>query len=235
VLSAYSGPMSGKRSYDDPCGLARALDLIGERWAMLVVRELLHGPKRFTDLRRGLPTASQNVLSQRLRELEEAGIVHRRRLGPPVSTSVYELTARGQDLEPVLFHLARWGSRAPLTSTAPLSVDALVLALKTTFDPAAAGDLAARYELRLDEDRFRITVAGGRLDVARGGADLPDAVVETNAGTFRSLVFGGRSLADATRAGDVNVRGDRQAVARLVRLFPRPTPAVRDQAGGRSP
>jgi DNA-binding HxlR family transcriptional regulator len=218
--------MAAKRSYDDPCGLARALDLVGERWAMLVVRELLRGPKRFTDLRRGLPGASQNVLSQRLRELEGAGIVRRHRLGPPVSGWVYELTERGQDLEPALFHLARWGSRAPLTSSAPLSTDALILALKTTFDQEAAGDLDARYELRLDGDRFRVEVAGGRLDLARGGADRADAVIETSAGTFRSLVFGGRTLPDAVRAGDVTVHGDHRAAARLVRLFPRTTTAA---------
>src|SRR5438874_2580370 len=108
--------MTGKRSYDDPCGVARALDLIGERWALLVVRELLHGPKRFTDLRAGLPNASQNVLSYRLRDLEQAGVLTRRRLGPPVGSWVYELTERGHALEPVLFQLGCWGSRTPMTS-----------------------------------------------------------------------------------------------------------------------
>src|ERR1700754_799231 len=121
------------RKYDDPCGIARGLDAVGERWALLVVRELLFGPKRFTDLHNGLPTASQNVLSQRLRELEQAGGVRRRRLGPPAATWVYELTERGRDLEPVLFQLARWGSRGPLTSGNELSVDALMFALKTSF------------------------------------------------------------------------------------------------------
>jgi DNA-binding HxlR family transcriptional regulator len=217
--------MAGKRNYDDPCGLARALDLIGERWALLVVRELLHGPKRFRDLRRGLPTASQNVLSQRLRELEEAGLLGRRRLGPPVSSQVYELTPRGYDLEPVLLALATWGSRGPLTAPGELSVDALVLALKTTFDARAAGDLAATYELRLDDDRFVATIAGGRFTVVRGSAGAPDAVVETTAAVFRALVFAGRPLTAAVRAGEVRVRGDQGAVARLVELFPRPAPA----------
>jgi DNA-binding HxlR family transcriptional regulator len=218
--------MSGKRSYDDPCGLARALDLVGERWALLVVRELLLGPKRFTDLRRGLPTASQNVLAQRLRELEQAGVLRRRRLGPPASTWVYELTERGHDLGPVIGALARWGSRAPLTSTRELSADALMLAMRTTFDPAAADSMRGRYELRLDEDRFRIDVADGQLEVARGAADRPDAVLDTTAATFRSLIFGSRSLSSAVRAGDVTVHGDQRAAARLVGLFPRPTPAA---------
>src|ERR1700730_18727154 len=103
--------MSGKRSYDAPCGVARALGAIGERWSLLVVRELLLGPKRFTDLSRGLPGMSQNVLSQRLRELEQAGIVRRRRLGPPAGTGVYELSGFRAPLEPVLLAIAPWGRR----------------------------------------------------------------------------------------------------------------------------
>src|SRR5258706_5231559 len=109
------------RTYADPCGLARALNLIGERWALLIVRELLLGPKRFTDLRRGLPTASQSVLTQRLGELERAGVLRRRELGPPVGTQVYELTARGRELEPVLLGLSAWGSRTPVESAGELS------------------------------------------------------------------------------------------------------------------
>src|SRR3981081_3601576 len=126
--------MPARRTYDDPCGVARTLDVVGERWALLVIRELLFGPKRFADLSRGLPNMSQNVLSQRLRELEHAGIVRHYRLGPPASTRVDELTDSGDQLEPVLLAMARWGSRQPLESAAELSVAALVLALKTTFD-----------------------------------------------------------------------------------------------------
>jgi DNA-binding HxlR family transcriptional regulator len=218
-----------RRRYDDPCGLARALDLVGERWALLVVRELLLGAKRFTDLRRGLPTVSQNVLSFRLRELEEAGVVRRRRLGPPASAWVYELTERGRELEPAVLHLARWGSTAPMASTAELSADALMLALRTTFDPAAAGDLRTRCELRLDDDRFLAEVADGRLEVARGAAGRPDAAIETSAATLRSLVFGGKSLADAVGAGEAKVEGDRDVAERFVGLFPRPTPGPERQ------
>jgi DNA-binding HxlR family transcriptional regulator len=205
------------RTYDDPCGLARALNLVGERWALLIVRELLLGPKRFTDLRRGLPGASQSVLTQRLGELEQAGVLRRRALEPPASTWAYELTGRGRDLEPALLHLSAWGSRAPLASNADLSVDALALAMKTTFDPAAAGDLRIHCELRLDGDRLSLVVAGGRLSLTRGRVDDPDAVVEATAAAFRSAIFGN---------GDVNVvQGDRRAVSRLLKVFPRPRPA----------
>jgi DNA-binding HxlR family transcriptional regulator len=212
------------RSYDDPCGLARALDVVGERWALLVVRELLYGPKRFTDLRLGLPTASQNVLSHRLRELEEAGVVRRRRLGPPASTWVYELTERGSELEPAIVHLARWGSRAPIASDGKRSADALVLALRTTFDPAAAGDLHASYELRMGDDRFRAEVADGRIELARGGAHEPDAVIQATVTTLRSVVFGGRSLAEARRSGELAIEGRPEAAERFPGLFARPRP-----------
>src|ERR671915_410189 len=101
------------RTYDDGCAAAHALDLIGERWALLVVRELLLGPKRFTDLRAGLPKVSPDVLAQRLRELEAAGVLLRRRLEPPAASQVYQLTEWGRGLEPVVLGLGRWGSRSP--------------------------------------------------------------------------------------------------------------------------
>src|SRR5918911_1281177 len=129
------------RTYNDPCGIARALDLIGERWALLIVRELLLGPKRFGQLRRGLHDASANVLTQRLRELEEANVVRRYKLGPPADVVVYELTQRGYALEPVVLELGRWGSQTPITSRAELGIDALIIALKTRFSAARAGDL----------------------------------------------------------------------------------------------
>jgi DNA-binding HxlR family transcriptional regulator len=212
------------RSYGDPCGIARALDLVGERWALLVVRELLLGPKRFSDLRAGLPGASPNVLSQRLHELEEAGILRHRKLGPPANVWVYELTEWGLELEPVVLALGRWGSRSPMVVGAELSVDALILALKTMFDPEAAAALWARYELRLGEERFAVEVADGRIVLARGGADQPDATIETDSATLRDLVFGARPLAEALQAGDLTLKGDQQAVARFLRLFPRSVP-----------
>ncbi len=212
-----------KRSYGDQCGIARSLDVIGERWALLVVRELLLGPKRFTDLRRGLPRLSSEVLAQRLRELEEAGVLRRRTLPPPVAARVYELTERGHELEPVLLALGRWGSLAPLPAgDAPLGVDAMVLALPTLFEPAAADGLDATYELRLAGQAFRARVTEGRLEVTRGSAVRPDAVVTTDTGTLAAVLWQGRALADAHRAGDVQIEGDRRAVERLLALFPLP-------------
>jgi DNA-binding HxlR family transcriptional regulator len=213
-----------KRSYDDPCGVARALDVVGERWALLVVRELLLGPKRFGALSSGLPGMSQNVLSQRLRELQDAGVVRRRTFGPPASSHGYELTERGRELEPVLLALARWGSRVAAGSAAELSVDALILALQTTFDPRGAGTLEARLELRIGDDCFCAEIGSGRFAVSRGNAGHADAILTTGAATLRALVFGHRTIADAVGGGDLWIDGDRRVVARFIRCFPRPTP-----------
>jgi DNA-binding HxlR family transcriptional regulator len=209
--------MAGKRNYDDPCGVARALNVIGERWALHVVRELLLGPKRFSDLVRGLPGLSQNVLSQRLRELDAAGVVQRRRLGPPVSAQVYKLTEQGLALRPVVIELARWGSRVPTATRAQLSSDALAIALMTTFDPTGAEDI--RIELRLGDDVFSAEISDGRFDITRGNSDAPDVVIETDTATLRSVVFGGTPLEAASNA---TVGGDLKASQRFVRSFPRP-------------
>jgi DNA-binding HxlR family transcriptional regulator len=215
--------MAGKRAYNDRCGIARALDVVGERWALLVVRELLLGAKRFSDLRAGLPNIGPDVLAQRLRDLEAAGILRRAKLPPPTGAQVYELTDRGRELEPVVLALGAWGSRAPFPAAdARLGVDSAVLALKTLFDAASAGSVDEELELRLDGDRFRAHVAGGRLDVARGAADDPVAVIETDPATLSRVLWHGRKLTAALRAGDVRIDGDAAAARRFLALFPPP-------------
>jgi DNA-binding HxlR family transcriptional regulator/putative sterol carrier protein len=219
--------MATMRTYCDGCATAHALDLVGERWALLVVRELLLGPKRFTDLRAGLPSASPNVLAQRLRELEVAGIVRRRKLPPPAASRVYELTDWGMELEPVVIGLGRWGARSPSRpQDAAIGVDSIILALRTMFDPRAADGLRARYELRLGEDHFRAEVANGRFEVIRGGAQRPDVTIETDPATLRALVFGGRGLDEALRSGNLKLEGDESAAARFLSLFALPEPAA---------
>ena len=215
------------RTYGEACAAAHALDLVGERWGLLVVRELLLGPKRFTDLRAGLPGVSPNVLAERLRGLEGAGVVRRTKLPPPAASKVYELTEWGEELEPVIVSLGRWGARSTLRPRdAELGVDSLILSFRTMFDSEAARGVEASYELRLGEDRFRARVADGRLEVVRGTADRPDAVVETSAATLGALVYEGRELAEAVRSGELKIEGDRSAVERLLGLFPLPGPAV---------
>jgi DNA-binding HxlR family transcriptional regulator len=193
-------------SYDDPCGVARALDVIGQRWALLVVRELLLGPKRFRDLVHGLPAMSQNVLSQRLKELEEAQIVQRVAAGAPA----YRLTPAGAALEPVLIALGRWGRGRPLSTAGPMSVDALLLALRTTFNPAVAGDLAIEVDLRIEDDRIALTVSGGQIGMRRGPADDPTVTISTDVAGLRTLVY--RGIA----APGVTIDGDKSAVRRLI-------------------
>jgi DNA-binding HxlR family transcriptional regulator len=216
------------RTYGDRCGVAYALDLVGERWALLVVRELLLGPKRFTDLQGGLPHASRSVLTQRLQELEQAGLVRRRKLPPPAGSWVYELTEWGQRLEDVVLALGRFALAAPARPrNGEMSVDSHLLHLKTLFDPEAAGDLDATYELRLGEDRVRARVTGGRIDFHRGSAHQPDATLETDPGTLLELAASPGRLAGAVRSGAVRIEGDRRALTRFLGLFPRPEPAGR--------
>src|SRR5450759_1127943 len=184
-----------RRSYHDACGMALALDLVGERWALLVVRELVLGPKRYTDLRADLPGISTTVLAHRLDELEQTGVVRRRRLAPPAGSTVYELTDWGQELEPVIRQLGRWGARSPTRRRdAHLSAAGLVLSLRTNYQPDGSDGFAATIELRLGEDRFTATVRDGQLAVVRGGADEPDAVIEGAPGVLAGVLCGGRCL-----------------------------------------
>ncbi|MFT2015100.1 winged helix-turn-helix transcriptional regulator [Streptomyces sp. 796.1] len=218
--------MATKRSYHDACGTAHALDLVGERWALLVVRELLLGPKRYSDLRADLPGISSNVLSHRLDELEEAGVVLRRTLPPPASSRVYELTEWGLELEPIIRDLGRWGARSPShPRDAHLSPASLVLSLQTNFDPEAAGGVQASYELRMGQHSFHATVENGALEVDRASDAAADATIEGTPEALASVIYGGRHLTDAARTSDLTVDGDLTAVERFLTLFSLPTPA----------
>jgi DNA-binding HxlR family transcriptional regulator len=205
--------MTGPRTYGDPCGIARALDVIGERWALLILRELVYGPKRFSDLRGGLGL-SPNVLSQRLAELEEAGVVERRK----ASGAMYELTSWGRELHPLLLQLGRWGARSLHRPSAALSVDALMLALESTFVPENAADVRATFELKLSEERFTVEVREGALSITRGSPRHADAVIETDPATLRAIAFGDRKLSGAPLVQ----QGDTRLVRSFFRLFARP-------------
>jgi hypothetical protein len=147
-------------------------------------------------------------------------VVRRRKLPPPAASKVYELTEWGEELEPVIISLGRWGARSPLRPReAKLGIDSLILSFRTMFDPFAAESLEASYELRLGEDRFRAEVADGRFEIARGEAEQPAAIIETEASTLAALVYGDRQLADAVYSGDLQIEGDWSAVERFLGLF----------------
>lgn len=210
----------------DGCAAAHTLDLVGERWALLVVRELMIGPKRFTDLRAGIPDISPNVLGQRLRELEETGVLGRRKLPPPAASHVYELTDWGYELEPVLQALGRWGSRSPvMPHEGELGISSFILAMRTMFSPEAAKGFRATFQLRLGDDRFYAKVGGGRVEIEPGEVGKPDATIQTDDHmNLANVVFNDRSLEDALGAGEVGIEGDEHAVERFVGLFPLPAP-----------
>jgi DNA-binding HxlR family transcriptional regulator len=218
--------MATKRSYGEACRFAYALDVVGERWSLLVVRELLLGPKRFTDLRAGLPHASSNILSERLRDLEHGGVVQRRKLPPPAASTVYELTEWGRELEPVVTKLGAWGARSPIApDSREIGPDSIVLALRSLFDPKPAGELDASYELRIGEESFHVEVTGGELDLGRGGAADPAATIAVaDAPALAAILAGQLPLDRAIASGAVQVDGSKQAAKRFLRLFPMPEP-----------
>lgn len=202
--------MSANRSYGDQCGVARGLDIIGERWALLIIRELLLGPKRFSDLMHGLPGASPNVISQRLRELTGDGVIRQVDLGPPSRVKLYELTEWGRELDPVLLWLGQWGEQAPLPQGTPPSLDSLLLALRSKADPALIGGQV--YELRVDADVISVSAAGGAPRLARERPAHPDATLVTDSGTLRAVSFGQRTVEDAERAGALSIDGKREGL-----------------------
>jgi DNA-binding HxlR family transcriptional regulator len=218
--------MATKRSYGEACRFAHALDVVGERWALLVVRELLLGPKRFTDLRGGLSHASSNMISERLRDLEQAGVIQRRKLPPPAASTVYELTEWGEELEPIVTQLGAWGARSPFPpDSEEIGPDSIVLALRSLFDPTVAGDLGANYELRIGEERFGVEIFSGEVKLHRNAPTEPAAsIAAADAPTLAAVLTGQLPLEDALSSGAVQIKGGKQAAKRFLRLFPMPEP-----------
>lgn len=202
--------------------------MLGDRWALLIARELLFGPKRFGQLRSGLPGVSPNVLAQRLRELEDAGLVRREHLALPADIPVYALTQRGSELRAVLIELGRWGSRESATSSHELSIDALLLALLTTFVPDRGYE--AMYALHVDGERFTMEVHAGTIEISRGQPRAPTTTLIADRAALRRFAFGRVSLAAAESHGDLTVAGNRTAARRFPRLFRVPTPSEPNSA-----
>jgi DNA-binding HxlR family transcriptional regulator len=214
------------RTYGDACGIARALDVVGERWALLIVRELLLGPQRFSDLRRALPHAASNVIADRLRELEGRGVVNRRVLPPPAASSVYELTAPGRDLEPIVLALGNWGIRVPLPPPpTTLSASSVLLFLRTA---ARVNPQAAPMVCHLDlHDRpWTLKIEYGRLQVQPGEPTAPDVFLRTDPETLNVLLGDPSKLDIVESDRRATVTGDRSALRRLLDAVDAPAPAA---------
>jgi DNA-binding HxlR family transcriptional regulator len=208
--------MKVKRRYRDSCGIARALDVVGERWTLLIVRELLLGCKRFSDLQAGLGRIGPDMLAARLRELETGGLISRRQLPPPADRTVYELTERGRALEPVLHALGRWGSEVELgAAPPPLSPDAAVVAMQTMYEPGPRPPRGP-IGLRLDGHDFELRPGTNRLSAAAGPSAAPRASIETDAGTLAAVLWHGLALERAVADGRVSTDGDDELVRALI-------------------
>jgi len=221
---------SRKRSYDDGCANAHALELIGERWALLVIRELMLGPKRFKDIQSGLPGISPNVLSQRLDELEAASIVLRRQAPPPVSARVYELTPWGYELEPIMQAIGRWAVRSPTKTLGPLSVNSLILSLRTMFDASKAQGLELAVGLELNGQSFRAVIADGALTVTAGAQGACDVSMSGDSNVIAAIIYGGQDAQTRAASGALRLTGDARRLKRFAACFPLPAPAARTQA-----
>lgn len=218
------------RSYHQLCGLAYALDMVGERWTLLIIRELMPGPRRFTDLLDGLPGISTNLLSGRLKRLEERGFIRQRVLPPPAGSTVYELTALGEALEPALLELGRWGSQfvvqAPDDDTL-LHLGSYALTLKTFFDAEGARGLDEVYALDVGGEMLQVYVYDGEIDVQQGQTREPDMTLHADMPTYMGLLLGQLAPDEALAGGLIDVEGDVGALARFLELCGVPGMAAR--------
>lgn len=211
-----------KRTYGQYCAVAKTLDLVGERWTLLVVRDLLDGPKRYTDLLEALPGCGTSLLSDRLRTLQHDGIIIRRRLPPPAASDVYELTDAGQDLGIALVPLARWGARHALGARQPDETFRTVwplFVLQASIDPRELGRTSAVIEFDVDGSVAHLRIGDGRVSAHDGAADRPDVRLTMDVDTFVAVGTGRVAPQDAVASGRVDVDGDAGAVTALVALL----------------
>ena len=215
------------RKYHDACGAAHGLDLVGERWALLVMRELMFGPRRFGDLRKDLCGLSANVLTQRLEGLEASGIVRRRKLPPPASVQVYELTEWGRELKPLYALLGHWAARSPAHDpTLPLSPISIIMSLETMFDAQKAGDARIDAGVAFGDDAFRVRVADGALTAERAEVEGADVVFDTQPPVLAGAIYGGAPFAALEAEGLLTLTGDRAKAERFVTFFELPEKAA---------
>jgi len=218
----YKSETPSRRQYGDGCAAAHALDLVGERWALLVVRELMTGPKRFSDLRASLPGISANVLTQRVEGLEAAGVILRRKLPPPAAAQVYELTPWGYESEPIFQALGRWAARSPSHDPSlPISTASFVLSLRTMIDAGRAAGINARVGFRLGTEAYLAVLGDGRFEITRQEPGKTDVTFTGPVPVLAATIYGPESLA-ALEARGLQVEGNRALAERFRTLFPLP-------------
>lgn len=211
-----------RRGYDDACGTAHGLELIEERWALLVLRELMLGPRRFSQLRADLPGISANVLTQRLSGLEARGLVARKRLPPPANVQVYEATEWGLEAEPIVQTLGRWAARSPSHDpTLPISGVSILLSMRTMIDCVRAKGLDARINFRFGDDRYAARLRGGAIDIAPGAHQAPDLSIAADPPANLAAVLYGKAPYDL-----IEWSGDRSLLDRIVDLYHLPPKAL---------
>jgi DNA-binding HxlR family transcriptional regulator len=209
-----------ERGYGQFCGFARALEIVGDRWALMIVRDLLVGPKRFSDLHAGLPKIPTNVLTARLKQLEAAGVAERRALPRPPGGVAYELTPRGRALEDSVVAIGRWGAKlldAPRDGEI-VTVDSLAMALRTTFRPEAAADLRARFEVHVGDIVLHAILDGPAITVGRGPIEKPDLIVESSP-ALKDLMSGEITPRQALASGAMRITGSRKLFDRFAQVF----------------
>jgi DNA-binding HxlR family transcriptional regulator len=205
------------------CPIARSLDVLGERWTLLVVRELLLGPKRFTDLLAALPAMGTNRLAKRLRRLQDAGAIAKRTLPPPSSARVYELTPSGEGLRPAVYCLGAWGAALPMgedVDPGTARAELIALGLSGTSPPELSAELEETYEFHVADECFHVVAAHGVVTTRSGAAPgVADLLVECDLPTFFALVTGASTPPQAMRQGGVSVWGGRPIFARAMRVL----------------
>ena len=210
-----------KRRYEDACGLAHALELIGERWSLIVMRELMFGPRRFSELRADLPGISANVLTQRLTELEQRGLVRKTKLPPPASVQVYDATEWGLEAAPVIRNLGRWAVRSPDHDPGRfVSAVSIMMSMQTMFSAERAGDFKARVGFRMGDAGYVAEISDGTFEARRGEPEDADLIFAAPPGGMAGVLYGGAPLET------VDVKGDLELAKRFVTLFPLP-PKIR--------
>jgi DNA-binding HxlR family transcriptional regulator len=207
-----------RRRYGQFCGIARALELVGERWALLIVRDLLGGPRRYSELQKGLRTIPTNVLASRLREMEESGVIQREVAPLPSSGVLYALTPYGRELEDVLLRLGRWGA---LSLPKPGYVDPSIRALRASFKPDRAGDLSARYELWFGQFVIHAMVDAGSVTVDQGSITNPDLKIDVR-GSIIPVLSRDISIEGALATNRIEITGDRDLLVRFIDIFETP-------------